>query len=451
MVELASWTAKYGLLHSSDLSLFPDKFDRLIDAGHLIVAGDDFPPHMKVTEFPYGRDGPPHIFIGPLGNFVEILGNSINFSYTLVRPPDRAWGYLQPNGSWIGMVGMVFRKEVDFPPPRAPFVFFLTYTRARTDYALPLVGDNIRITAKRGATEVDPWGFALPLAPDVWGATFLSMAFVILLTMIFTLAETSRNLTKSSLMDIFRILLQQDMNISRPVESWDRVLLAAWIVTILVLSKSYSGNLMSLLAVRYVPQPYQSLRAVLDDSSITMLWEGGTAYVQVFMNAESGIYREVAESLGKGRISYVKSSEYTQAMEQVSRSSRHVLIIEDLGLQMLLAEDFTKRGHCLFYLSKELFLPSMFGLVVQKHSPLGPAIARRMSSVTESGLYTQWMKDAVPNSTACLQAPTKIVVMSALSLSNLWGMFTLLAGGYVFSAITLAVEYAVSRFTLSSF
>ncbi|XP_068216611.1 uncharacterized protein [Palaemon carinicauda] len=437
IVKLASWTKQYGLLHSSNLPLFPDKFDRLIDSGHMTVAGDDFPPHMKVVEFPLGINGPPHFFIGPLGNFIEILGSSINFTYTLVRPPDRAWGYLQPNGSWMGMVGMVFRKEVDFA--LGPFV--LTFTRAQAvDYALPLVGDNIRIAAKRGPTEVDPWGFAMPLAPAVWGMTFASMAFGVFTMVIFSSVNLSNDLAKSSFMDFFRVLLQQDTKVSSTVRLWERILLGGWMVTILVLTKSYSGNLMSLLAVRYVPQPYQSLRAVLDDSSVTMLWEGGTAYVQVFMNAESGIYYEVRQSLEEGRITYVKSSEYAQAMDKLSGSNQDVLIIEALGLQMLLAEDFSKRGSCLFYLSKEVFLPSMFGLVVQKHSPLGPAIARRMSSVTESGLYTQWMKDAVPNSTACLFTPTKITVRNSLSVRNLWGMFVLLGSGYVLSLVTFALE-----------
>ncbi|MPC62135.1 hypothetical protein E2C01_056218 [Portunus trituberculatus] len=39
---------------------------------------------------------------------------------------------------------------------------------------------------------------------------------------------------------------------------------------------------MSLLAVRYIPQPFQTLRALLDDSATTMIWEYGTASVNRF-------------------------------------------------------------------------------------------------------------------------------------------------------------------------
>ena len=41
----------------------------------------------------------------------------------------------------------------------------------------------------------------------------------------------------------------------------------------LVLTKSYAGNLMALLAVRYFPQPFQTLRDVLNDPDASMIWQ----------------------------------------------------------------------------------------------------------------------------------------------------------------------------------
>lgn len=46
-----------------------------------------------------------------------------------------------------------------------------------------------------------------------------------------------------------------------------------WMLTTLVVVKSYAGNLMSLLAVRYVPQPFQTLRDVLNDPYASMIWQ----------------------------------------------------------------------------------------------------------------------------------------------------------------------------------
>lgn len=51
-------------------------------------------------------------------------------------------------------------------------------------------------------------------------------------------------------------------------------------LTSLVLVKSYAGNLMSVLAVRYTQQPYQSLEDVVRDPSVTMIWQTNTSNVQ---------------------------------------------------------------------------------------------------------------------------------------------------------------------------
>lgn len=63
---------------------------------------------------------------------------------------------------------------------------------------------------------------------------------------------------------------------------WENVLVGVWILATLVLTRSYTGNLMSLLAVRHIPQPFQSLRDVLNHPSAIMIWEANSAYVQYF-------------------------------------------------------------------------------------------------------------------------------------------------------------------------
>ena len=37
----------------------------------------------------------------------------MNFTYTAIKPPDGAWGAIQPDGSWNGMVNMLSKQEVD--------------------------------------------------------------------------------------------------------------------------------------------------------------------------------------------------------------------------------------------------------------------------------------------------------------------------------------------------
>ena len=50
------------------------------------------------------------------GKFVEVfkeLSDRLNFSYTVINPPDGEWGVLKEDGTWSGMVGQLETKKVD--------------------------------------------------------------------------------------------------------------------------------------------------------------------------------------------------------------------------------------------------------------------------------------------------------------------------------------------------
>ena len=50
----------------------------------------------------------------------------MNFTYTLVRPPDGHYGSLQPDGSWSGMIRQLADGEADI----APVPFTITESRS---------------------------------------------------------------------------------------------------------------------------------------------------------------------------------------------------------------------------------------------------------------------------------------------------------------------------------
>ena len=50
------------------------------------------------------------------GIFVDIfkgLSRSLNFSYTVINPPDGEWGGIKSDGTWSGMVGQLATKVTD--------------------------------------------------------------------------------------------------------------------------------------------------------------------------------------------------------------------------------------------------------------------------------------------------------------------------------------------------
>ncbi|XP_045102570.1 probable glutamate receptor [Portunus trituberculatus] len=436
--QVASWSPLRGLSLVPRKILFPDKFHKLAWGPTLVVAAEEYPPHVLISDTGPGQD---YVLTGPMEKLLRILSTQLNFTYTIKRPPDGSWGVLLEDGSWTGMVGMVNRKEADMG--LGPFAV-TTIRATAVDYTRTILVDYGRILAGSGKPEVDPWGFLLPFTPDVWlaflaamGAALAAIAFLASCAAPRLVAPTSW-LSGRTLM-YMRVVLQQDVS-ARGMRWWERLVLGAWMVLTLVLMRSYAGTLMSLLAVRQIPQPFQDLRRLLDDPDVTMVWEAGSMYVQFLMAVTSGIFREVREAESLGRLVFVKTTDYNHVLDQMVRRGTHAFVGEYLSSRVLMANDFSASGQCDFYASRAKFLPFMFAMVGRRYSPLVPALSARIGSVTEAGLYDSWLDAAIPNDTSCVAAPTKVTVTSSLGLVNLWGMFTMLGSGAAVAGLALVGE-----------
>ncbi|XP_053632781.2 probable glutamate receptor [Cherax quadricarinatus] len=443
---VASWTPVRGIVSHSILPLFPEKFSRFVHGPNLLAATDVNPFNKIIlsddSDTPGGRK---FKFKGPVPEVMNYLAKGLNFSYTNVRPPDGVWGSKQDDGSWNGMVGMVMREEVSIGV--GPFI--LSEDRAEVvDFTVAILVDYWKILGARGLPEVDPWGFLFPLAPMVWAAVLV--ALVVLPGSVFCMSSSffhdfhGQGNWLQVTFGYIRILLQQDMT-TPAIWEWERVILIMWMMVTLVLTRSYSGNLMALLAVRHISEPYQTRRQVLDDPSVTMIWLKGSAVGEYLHSVETGIYREIADAEQVGRLMWGTHAQFAGYINTLVRRGDHVLMEDDNGLRTYIAQDFTKTGRCSFYLSREEFLPLIFGMIGGKGNPIIPALNNRIMSMTEAGLFFQWLKMDEPNITTCYHAPTKITVKTALSLSNTWGMFVVLVAGYVISLLVLCIELRVSN------
>ncbi|XP_064120395.1 glutamate receptor ionotropic, delta-1-like [Macrobrachium nipponense] len=330
---------------------------------------------------------------------VDMVAKKANFTYDVITPPIGSWGYGYPNGSWDGLVGTALREEADFAIGPA----VVLYNRALViDYADTLMVFYIRILGRRGSTEANPWSYVMPLAPSVWAATVAA-----LLTIFAILAVLSKiswvNVPLSPQMTpsmYIRAMLQQDIPKDTNIR-WERVIYGAWLLTVLVLIEAYSANLFTLLAFRRVPEPYQSLRSVLDDPKVVMIWFGNTAYTQFFEAAESGIFKEVYEAGRRGRITYITPQEYVETANRLVSRGDHVLLHPDLAMKLFLTEDFMDKGSCKFYFSKEMLIPMAFSMMLPKYSPLREPINEGIRAAVEGGLYGHWLESTMTNPTSC--------------------------------------------------
>uniref|UniRef100_A0A0P4W423 Ionotropic glutamate receptor C-terminal domain-containing protein n=1 Tax=Scylla olivacea TaxID=85551 RepID=A0A0P4W423_SCYOL len=78
------------------------------------------------------------------------------------------------------------------------------------------------------------------------------------------------------LLENMRVILNQEVTKSLLDTIKARTVLGSWMVVAAVVFWSYTGTLTSLLAVRHIPLPIQTLRDLLDDSSVSVIMEPNT-------------------------------------------------------------------------------------------------------------------------------------------------------------------------------
>ncbi|XP_071530496.1 probable glutamate receptor [Panulirus ornatus] len=411
------------------------------------VAAEEWVPHIAVSQ-----DASGNITIrGPMANLLQALAKALNFRYTLVRPADGAWGIPDTSGEWNGMIGMVKRNEADL----ALGPFGLTYSRSRVvDFSSPILIDYYRILVRRPRSKPDPLGFLRPFRWPVWTGLVLGVGVVGLV--LYHVRRAALDLSQwqeDVVMDVGQVLHHwwsvYGALLNQPytwmAQGWSvRVAVATWWLVALIVARSYSSALTSLLAVRTVPVKYNFLAQVIADSHMHLIFEKATALVEHMSTVKHGVYKDLADTRPAGRAHFLASSKLYEAAYREVRDQHYALLVEDTTCRKVYSDDFTKYGRCDFYIGKEQYWPLIFSMIGRKGSPLIQAINSRIEWLVSHDLYFKWLGDELPNATACLKANTRVTVTEAYTLTGLWGVFVVFGGGLLMAATVLLCELAAA-------
>ena len=89
----------------------------------------------------------------------------MNFTYTLIKPPDGQWGSIQADGTWSGMVNLLANQDVDIAT--APF----TVTEERSavmTFASPITKIHHTLFIKNPAEIFNLSAYIEPMDWLVW-------------------------------------------------------------------------------------------------------------------------------------------------------------------------------------------------------------------------------------------------------------------------------------------
>ncbi|XP_042237318.1 uncharacterized protein LOC121876325 [Homarus americanus] len=220
----------------------------------------------------------------------------------------------------------------------------------------------------------------------------------------------------------------------------ERLVVGGWMVVAMMLMWSYSGTLISLLAVRHVPQPLQSIRDVVDDSAVTVITKPDTIFTDIISKIKSGDLKDLNDLKYVGRVLYQLAKDNDQSMNTLVRHQRHVIIGPTLSADLLIANLFAKTGKCDFYKARQTFFTTHHCMIGQKGNPIVPAMSHRLRGLVESGVYEHWLFNSIPFMTSCRLSPSKITVKEALTLKSLWGTLVLLAAGLLLAFASFCLE-----------
>ena len=99
----------------------------------------------------------------------------MNFTYTVIKPPDGQYGAIQPDGTWSGMVKLLVDQDIDI----ATASFFVTQQRsAVVTFAMPIFDAYFALFIKNPNDNFNIMAYIEPVHWLAWIGIFVFLATV---------------------------------------------------------------------------------------------------------------------------------------------------------------------------------------------------------------------------------------------------------------------------------
>ena len=148
------------------------------------VATMSFPPMQNLYYDTSGQSiiGCGGLFLDP----INILASKLNFTVNFMIPGDGAWGALNSNGTWTGMIGMLIKKEVDI----AAADLSATEARQRVVKFSSAIAEEIvtLVAAPSGETEANSWIYFEIFPYSAW---YLCSGMILVLSTCFYVVDST--------------------------------------------------------------------------------------------------------------------------------------------------------------------------------------------------------------------------------------------------------------------
>ncbi|XP_069943792.1 glutamate receptor-like [Cherax quadricarinatus] len=336
-----------------------------------------------------------------MGNLLEIFAERMNFEYELVRPLDSLWGIKLENGSWNGMMGQVYRNEVEF----ALGPFAVTPQRANAiDFSVAVHSDNQAIIMTRPTLQNDIAGFLKPFSKEVWILIIMSLLSVSLAMVLLEALEgwifsiTTRKAVPKILMWMLQTLTQEN---PRWLPKWDgsRLIVITWLLASFVFTSSYSGILTAMLTVPRVTIPIDSLADLVAQSHLPWRLESGAMMLTYLQESEDEVRRKAFTGMS------ATIPDCWSARQGIA-SGKFAAICDETTMRKSISWDFSTSGQCHLYIARErVYSNLMMCLAFKINSTYLEKANSIIEMLRDTGVLSKWLENEITNTSQCLRPP----------------------------------------------
>ncbi|XP_041360322.1 glutamate receptor 3-like isoform X2 [Gigantopelta aegis] len=393
---------------------------------------------------------PTHSLEGYCVDLIAMIAERAHFEFSIKLADD--YGKKHDNGTWTGMIGELVRGKSDIA------VSALTITEERervVDFTKPFMNTGISIMIKK-PDKVKPgvFSFMEPLDRYVWlciGVGFLGVSFVLFFVGRFSPFEWNINdgENKEEAMSTFTIsntmwfslgaLMQQGSDIS-PRSVSGRIIGSAWWFFTLIIISSYTANLAAFLTIEKMVTPIDSADDLVKQSNIKYgTLKTGTTW-SFFEKSAVVVFRTMAEVMKESPDVLMDTVE--AGVDKVRKSkSKYAFMLESA------MNDFhNQQEPCDTMKVGDNLDNKGYGIATRLLYPMRSQINIAVLELREIGeLHKLQQKWWIDKGKCGDQDSGKDATQSALTLSNVSGIFHILIGGLVLAMITSSLEYLAQK------
>ncbi|CAF0713911.1 unnamed protein product [Brachionus calyciflorus] len=439
--------------HKPDGTKWSSKFKIVVIEEKPFIFKIPKPDNKKCSEFINNSYDCPWSYKNKSRNFccygycidlIKKISDKLDFDYELYLAPDGLYGDLDTNKQWNGLMGELVSERADLI--LAPFT--INPERAQyVDFTKPFKYQGITILVKRKGSDSSLVSFLQPFKDGLWVIILLSVHIVALVLYLldrfspfgrFKLSKTEN--TEEDALNLSRalwftwgVLLNSGIGEGTPRSFSARVLGMVWAGFTMIMVASYTANLAAFLVL---DRPEASITGINDARLRNP--SDNFSYASVKGSAVERYFKRQVELSTMYRTMENKNYNTAEdAIEDLRNDKIQAFIWDSARLE------YEARKSCDFITTGELFGRSSYALALKKGNPWLQKISLNILTLHENGFIEDLDKEWILlNNTSCQIRDSS---PSTLGLTNMAGVFMLVAGGIIVGIFLIFIEIAYKK------